>query len=356
MNTYILIMAVFSLAVGLALYIWLVRGNASYSYSTNVVSWLLMALFPVLLIFSFFPQSSFSGTIKGASMGGAIGAFIFIWWYGTRVANQAIQVDERIEKVRMDLSAELEAREEELQRSKDLLEKDQEQVPSVLRETNTYEYKLKERRSKRIALITGDIRNVKVADIWVNSENTNMQMSRFYERSISAIIRYLGAKKDVAGYVIEDVIANELAEAMGNRLVVQPATVLPTGAGELQRTHNVKKIFHVASVHGEIGFGYRPINNLEYCVTSALKTADSEEFKSLGLKSILFPLMGAGTAKGNLKEIAERLIHAAISYMETTEDSAIDYVYFLTWTDIELDTCKEMLEGSDKLAKSKPEK
>jgi O-acetyl-ADP-ribose deacetylase (regulator of RNase III) len=353
MNPYILIMAVFSLATGLFLYIWLVRGNASYSYSTNVISWLLIALFPVLLIFSFFPASSFSGTIKGASMGGAIGAFIFIWWYGTRTANQAIQVDERIEKVRADLSAELEAREEELQRSKSLLEKDQKQVPSVLRDTNTYEYKLKERRSKRIALITGDIRNVKVADIWVNSENTNMQMSRFYERSVSAIIRYLGAKKDMAGNVVEDVIANELAKAMGNNLVVQPATVLVTGAGELQRTNNVKKIFHAASVHGETGFGYRPISNMEYCVTNSLKMADSEEFKSLGLKSILFLLMGAGTAKGNLKETAEKLIHAAVSYMETTEDSTTEYIYFLTWTDIELDTCKEILEGSDKLIKSK---
>jgi O-acetyl-ADP-ribose deacetylase (regulator of RNase III) len=355
MNPYILIMAVFSLVIGLALYIWLVRSNASYFYSTNVISWLLMALFPVLLIFSFFPDSSFTGTIKGVSMGGAIGAFVFIWWYGTKIANQSVQVDERIEKIRTDLGAELEAREEELQQLKDALEKYHEQrAPSVLRETKTYQYSLKGKQDKRLSLITGDIRKVEVADIWVNSENTNMQMSRFYERSISAVIRYLGAKKDNVGNVSEDIIANELAEVMGNNLVVHPATVLVTGAGELQRTHNVKKIFHVASVQGEIGVGYRPTSNIEFCVTNALEKADSEEFRSLGSKSILFPLMGAGAAKGNLKETAEKLIHAAISYMETTEDSTIEYVYFLTWTDIELDTCKEILEGSDKLIKSKP--
>jgi O-acetyl-ADP-ribose deacetylase (regulator of RNase III) len=252
--------------------------------------------------------------------------------------------------MRTDLSGELEAREEELQRLRDALKKDQKQrVSSVLRETKTYPYRLKGERGKRIALITGDIRKVEVADIWVNSENTNMQMSRFYERSISAIIRYLGAKKDNVGNVTEDVIANELAEAMGNNLVVQPATVLVTGAGELQRTHNVKKIFHVASVHGEIGVGYKPIHNIEYCVTNSLQKADSEELKALGLKSILFPLMGAGAAKGNLKEIAENLLHAAISYMETTEDGTIEHVYFLTWTDVELDTCKAVLEESDKV-------
>ena len=351
MNLYVLIMAVLSLAIGLILYIWLVRSNASYFYTTNVISWLLIALFPVLLIFSFFPESSFAGTIKGVSMGGAIGAFIFIWWYGTKIANQAEKVDERVEKMRTGLSSELEAREEELEKLKDLLEKDQERVPSVLRETRTYNYELKGEQSKRIGLITGDIRKVKVADIWVNSENTNMQMSRFYERSISAIIRYLGAKKDAVGNVSEDLIADELAEIMGDNLAVQPATVLVTGAGELERTHNVKKVFHVASVHGEIGVGYKPIHNIEYCVTNALRKADSDELRSLELKSILFPLMGAGAAKGNLKEIAEKLIYAAISYMETTENST-EVAYFLTWTDIELDTCKAILEESDKLIES----
>lgn len=349
MNLYILVMAVLSLAIGLILYIWLVRRNASYFYTTNVISWLLIALFPVLLIFSFFPESSFTGTIEGVSMGGAIGAFIFIWWYGTKIANQAEQVDARIEKMRTDLSSELEAREEELQQLRAAPKEDQKQVPSVLRETKVYPYRLKGGPGKQIALITGDIRNVKVADIWVNSENTNMQMSRFYERSISAIIRYLGAKKDNVGNVVEDIIADELAEIMGNNLIVQPATVLVTGAGELERTHNVKKIFHVASVHGEIGFGYRPVNNMEYCITNSLQKADSEELGSLGLKSILFPLMGAGAAKGDLKEIAGKLLHAAISYMGTTEDSKMEVVYFLTWTDVELDTCKAILEESDKL-------
>jgi O-acetyl-ADP-ribose deacetylase (regulator of RNase III) len=349
-NPYVLVMAVFSLVTGLILYIWLVRSNASYFFATNVISWLLMALFPVLLIFSFFPASSFAGTIKGVSMGGAIGAFVFIWWYGTKIANQSVQVDARIEEIRTDLGAKLEAREERLAQLEELLEEDQkQQAPTPLQETETYPYRLEGKRRKRIALVTGDIQKVKVADVWVNSENTNMQMSRFYERSISAIIRYLGAKRDNVGNVSEDVIADELTEVMGNNLYVQPATVLVTGAGELQRTHNVKKVFHVASVRGEIGSGYEPIKNIEYCVTNALEKADSEELKSLGLKSILFPLMGTGTAKGNLKETAEKLIHAATSYMETTEDSTIEVVYFLTWTDIELDTCKAILEESDEI-------
>ena len=219
----------------------------------------------------------------------------------------------------------------------------------MLPECETFVYKLKGGQHKRIALVTGDIRAVKVADIWVNSENTNMQMARYYERSISGIIRYLGATKDIAGNVTEDTIANELAQVMGSNLIVHPTSVLVTGAGGLQKTHNVKKIFHVAAVYGEIGFGYRPINNIEACITNCLIKADSEGFSNLGLKSILFPLMGTGVARGNLEEIAERLIRAAVSYMETTKNSMIECAYFLTSTDVELETCKAILGKYDKL-------
>jgi hypothetical protein len=64
---------------------------------------------------------------------------------------------------------------------------------------------------------------------------------------------------------------------------------------------------------------------------------------------ILFPLLGTGTPKGNLNEILERLINAAITYMETTENSSIETIFFQIWTDIELETCKAILEVSDKL-------
>ena len=54
---------------------------------------------------------------------------------------------------------------------------------------------------KLICLTTGDIQNVKGVDIWVNSENTNMQMARFYDWAVSSVIRYLGARRDITGHV-----------------------------------------------------------------------------------------------------------------------------------------------------------
>ena len=75
----------------------------------------------------------------------------------------------------------------------------------------TTEYRLVERPGTTIEIRTGDIaRWTKGADVWVNSENTNLQMARFYERSLSATIRYRGAKKNEDGEIVEDTVANEL--------------------------------------------------------------------------------------------------------------------------------------------------
>ena len=74
-------------------------------------------------------------------------------------------------------------------------------------------------------------------------------MSRRYERSISGTIRYLGAKKDGAKRVAEDRIANELFAKVGPA-GVDPGVLIDTNAGELTKTHGVKKIFHATSVQG----------------------------------------------------------------------------------------------------------
>ena len=131
-------------------------------------------------------------------------------------------------------------------------------------------------------------------DIWVNSENTNMQMARYFEGSLSGTIRYLGARRDEAGNVNDDVIGNELGRALGSYGSVQPGSVFVTGAGELERTHNVKRIFHVASVQGQFGRGYRQIDDVGCCVTRALEKADSAELASVDFRRSLFRSSGLG--------------------------------------------------------------
>ena len=75
--------------------------------------------------------------------------------------------------------------------------------PKELTRTEKFSYRLRGTRDKQIGVITGDIRQVRRIDVWVNSENTNMQMARYFDRSVSSAIRYSGARK-VGGRVVEE--------------------------------------------------------------------------------------------------------------------------------------------------------
>lgn len=219
-------------------------------------------------------------------------------------------------------------------------------APRVIEETQQFSYSLIESPEKSIHITTGDIQKIKGIDIWVSSENTNMQMARFYDYSISSIVRFLGAEKNFAGLVVKDCIADALKQILGDQHAVPPATVIVTTAGELNRTHAVKKIFHVASVIGSIGRGYVPIPNLADCVTNALAKADSNELESVEITSILFPLMGAGTARGDLRVIVAPLIRAAIEYLRTNRNSRMHHVHFLAYTEADRTACLNVLDRS----------
>jgi hypothetical protein len=75
-------------------------------------------------------------------------------------------------------------------------------------------FSVKDVPGKAIGLVTGDIQDVKTVDIWVNSENTNMQMARCYDGSISGVIRFLGSKRNDVDEVENDIVALELNTKM----------------------------------------------------------------------------------------------------------------------------------------------
>ena len=85
-----------ALAIGLFIY-W-----RSHSAASSPFCWLLIGLFPVFLLFSAFPSGTLSGSIMGFSATGAIGAFLFIWWYGNAKTMEAFEVEEtRLENDRL---------------------------------------------------------------------------------------------------------------------------------------------------------------------------------------------------------------------------------------------------------------
>jgi hypothetical protein len=226
-------------------------------------------------------------------------------------------------------------------------------VPKRISERRKYWYRIEGVETKRLCVITGDLRNVQDIDIWVNSENTNMQMARYYDFSVSSVIRYEGAEKTVTGQVKNDLINDELQELMGGEYGVPPAHVIATSPGQLRQKNGVKQVFHVAAVEGGLGQGYRVVESVERCVVNALKLADSgtgdEEWRN-----ILFPLLGIGTRLTSPRETVRSLIAAARDYLRDYPQSRIDDVYFLAWSEAELELCRSILAGEDGITEIGP--
>jgi len=333
-------------------------------YSTVMISWVLISLFPVVLLFSVFQDSSLTGKLTDTSfgtitVGGAFGAFFVLWIMGTRNTLKAINADHSENTIKT-LTEQINNLDEQF---KTLLSKPKD--TRVISESKKIEYEFT--TGKRIlGLITGDIQKVRNVDLWVNSENTNLQMGRFYDPSISGLIRYLGAKKDKEGNVIEDTIASALMDSVKEEKIedgtnrndfpsVKPGLAFTTTSGSLKESHGVQGIIHVATVFGEIGQGFTPIKNLDICVQNALEKADdfaSENQK--GNVSIVFPLFGTGSAKGRIDEVAKNLFYAVTAYFETRQNSKVEKVYFLTWKEYEKEECVRVLDNMENLTPKQP--
>jgi O-acetyl-ADP-ribose deacetylase (regulator of RNase III) len=198
------------------------------------------------------------------------------------------------------------------------------------------------RDGRRIGVVTGDIRQVRCANVWVNPESTEMEMARVHEFSISAIIRYEGATHDARGRVAEDLIADELTAKVAGHRPVEPGAVVMTGAGRLRELNDVHHVVHVASVHGEPGSGFHPMRDVGQCVTNVLQAVEHLEIPV----AILFPLIGTGNAGGDVGRIATSLVHGARNYLRAAPATRIETVYFLAYTDQEWTACQRALKAA----------
>jgi tetratricopeptide (TPR) repeat protein len=222
--------------------------------------------------------------------------------------------------------------------------------PRMIGSCDIYSYPIKN-STKKLGIITGDLRKVRGIDVWVNSENTNMQMARYYDFSISSLIRFEGAKKSRIGHAAEDLIQHELDEIMGGERSVPEAEVIATSPGELNRKYGVKAIFHAASVRGTIGVGYEPVPDIHRCITNALALMDDPERNGVGtgLSSILIPLLGIANARGDFGPLLDSQVEAALEYLTDNPASNIETVYFLAWSEQELALCQSVFRSFEKL-------
>lgn len=316
---------------------WATRPSATgVRHTLFVFVWLCAALTATLVIFSVFPATTADGTVFGVTLGGA-GAFVLlVWTAALRAGNRAAERD------RHEAATARKPGSNERAPAKPVL--------LARQETRWYRVRNIAGQDRRLlGIVTGDIRRIHDVDAWVNSENTDMMMARIHDFSTSGIIRYEGATRDSTGRVLADLIAEELSLAVRDRRPVTPGIAIVTWAGELTRSHGVKFVIHTAAVEGEPGEGYRPIRDLAGAVRRAL-TAAANPVRHDGTRlepatSVLFPLIGAGNAGGDLEATARTLLLAAVDYLARTAAPAPTRVLFLAHTDRELAACRTTLDS-----------
>ncbi len=193
-------------------------------------------------------------------------------------------------------------------------------------------YRLPGNAKCRITLITGSIEYVQDIDVVVSSENTDFQLARFYDPSISGTLRYLDAEKDPGGTVIKHDSLNESLQRtikeLGIHVPVQPGVIIASRTNQLQE-QGIKFVFHLATVRGTLGRGYRTaIDRIDACIANTY-TKFAELSAQNELHSILFPLLGAGTAKDDPVESAKNLMKAIMR--EMSQAKTCENTYLLAW-------------------------
>lgn len=211
---------------------------------------------------------------------------------------------------------------------------------------------------KRIGFITGDIMHVEHVDAWVNPENTNLEMARYHDGSISSLIRYFGADRDNRGRVITDTIGQILREIAG-REGVEPGNVVITTAGQLTRSNSVKALFHVAVMQGEPGYGYQPVRDFASCFRRVLRNVDLYNLNlrpAVGVRrrlfnvgrpdpvrSVLCPLFGSRTAYWNPQDVAYGLFEAAVVFFQLNPHTKVKEIYLLAYTEQDKIACESAM-------------
>ncbi|KWV33775.1 MULTISPECIES: macro domain-containing protein [Micromonospora] len=314
--------------IGILLQVWFsAPQRAGRQAAMQLPSVLLYAVAVSLLMFSIFPESYADGRALGFSIGGAA-AFVLIsitlsfQWLTRAGKRDALEAEVRqarqeVDRLRLRLTI-VEAA----------------QQPQRLHRTTRTVAPIRQDRRHRLGIVTGNIANVTGIDVWVNAENTRMEMARPTEPTISGTIRYRGGRRDAAGNLVDDLIYDEL-RTVALSTPVAPATVFTTSAGMLAGDNGVKRILHVASVDGSPGTGYRQVSDIGGCMRNVLAELDRLNAQGEQLRTVVMPLLGTGNGGGDLERTAQIMVEAALDYFRIHPTSRVRTVHLLAFTDLE---------------------
>ncbi|WP_225827014.1 macro domain-containing protein [Streptomyces naphthomycinicus] len=326
------------IATGIGLQVWATgpRGQGR-RYALQLPAVLLYSLASALFLYSVFPDSVSQGRAMGFGLGGAAGFAGFFMLASYAWLSRTRPHDETAGALKAALKENARLR----RRLDSALAAHDAPVPPA--RSARYEASIKGDRRHRLGMITGNLANVVGVDVWVNPENTRMEMSRITEPTISATIRYHGGTRDAGGHLVADTIASELAGRMAGHTHVAAGQVLITGPGELHGSHGVKRVAHVAAVEGEPASGFRQVMDLERCVRNLLGEVDRLNEAGEPLRSVVLPLLGTGGGNSDLGRTAEELASAVLGYFQAHPASPVRTVYLLAHTDAQAEVCRSVL-------------
>ncbi len=225
-----------------------------------------------------------------------------------------------------------------------------------------------------IHIATGDITKLRNIDVLVNTENDYMQMARIYERAtLSSALRREGSHI-VKGRIREDTVQDELDDQIrysdfcGRPIAM--GQVIPTTAGHpqsvLRMTNKARYIFHAATVRvdaitrNETLVPIETDDGLQRAVQNCLKLIseidaqngviwtennpryaaqqdDAAQYDKI--KSIIFPIFGAGHAGRSAFDVIEPMAIAFRNFVQANKantDLALTDIHLCVFSETEL--------------------
>lgn len=225
---------------------------------------------------------------------------------------------------------------------------------------------------RKICLAAGDMTDMPNIDVLVNTENNYMQMARIYESNVlSSVLRREGSLIK-NGKIIEDTVQRELdqqiatGEGLGSR-PIEIEQVIPTHAGH-PRSYLVKNgarfIFHASTVYvhprnrkvtpiqTDAGIQQTVSNCLNLFLEvhqnrGVIAAPESDRYASeqkaaetyQPIKSIIFPLFGAGQGGRSTIEVAPPMIEAFKAFLhkhKKTADFPLESIHLCVFSELDV--------------------
>ena len=210
-------------------------------------------------------------------------------------------------------------------------------------------------RKTRLGIWSGDLATIQPGDgidVIVNSESIFLEMARFHDPGVSAVIRWLGSRNNSETHSSNDAIFRELIERAQHRRPVDGGYVVFTSSGRLKE-RGVKRLCHVAAVRPrgwpkdwQPGRGYEPVPNLKDCMTNALMRLEQKggSDRVPANCSTLFPLFGAGNGRADPGAVANLLVETAAQHILTRRGASnISRILLMAYTLRERDLCEQAI-------------